>query len=61
MGKDSKASKTTTKNVKKHFGRRSSDTRILHSARRLIAIEKVFNNEVDALLDAIGLTREDIK
>ena len=33
---------------------------ILHSAKRIVMIERAFNKEVDLLLETIGLTRESI-
>ena len=47
--------------VSKHFGRRKSDDYILHCAKNLICVEKALNNQVDKLLEAVGLTRDKVE
>ncbi len=37
------------------------DERILHTVKRIVQAEKIFNSLVDELLDALGLTREEVK
>lgn len=34
--------------------------RVLHAAKRIVKVEQLFNEEVDELLDALGLTREEV-
>ena len=40
--------------------RRKSDTDILHAAKAIIQCEMALNNQVDKLLDLIGLTRSEV-
>ena len=40
---------------------RERDQRILHIAKRLVGLEGVFNQEVDALLEELQLKREDLQ
>ena len=44
-----------------NFGRRQSDEDILHCAKNLICCEKAFNNQVDKLLEAIGVSRAEVE
>jgi len=37
-----------------------NNKRILHCAKRLVQLEALFNQEVDDLLDALELTREEV-
>lgn len=53
----------TYENKRRHIRRkedREKNRRILHCVKRIVGIEKVFNQEVDELLDLLGLTREEL-
>jgi len=39
---------------------RERKQRILHIAKRLVGLETVFNQEIDALLGELDLTREEL-
>jgi hypothetical protein len=41
--------------------RRENDFRILHTGKKIIECEKVLNEQVDILLDCVGLTREELE
>ena len=44
----------------KHRVDRGHQDRILHIAKRLVKLENIFNQEVDALLDEIGLDKAEL-
>ncbi len=39
---------------------RAKRDRILHIAKRLVGLENVFNQEVDALLEELGINRAEV-
>jgi len=55
QGKDMRAT------INRKFGRRQSDQDILHAAKNLVQCEKALNNQVDKILDSIGVTREQVE